>query len=124
MDQASYDLKKEIICFQFSERIKSELIIASRLLWTIEELKGDELKGGKKMIFTFLDALIAETNIAYNVVKLKEFYETSTKLNSIKDKIGSEHYQEAAQQISEAISFITTCGQRSAEVLRERELFN
>lgn len=122
-EQGSLDIKREITCFQFSERIKSELIIASRLLWKIEELKGDELAGAKKLMSSFLDALLTETNIAHTVVKLQDFKKASMKITEIKERIALDQYQEAAKHISEAISFVTTCGQRAAEALRERHLF-
>ena len=121
--QGSLDIKRAITCFQFSERIKSELIIASRLLWKIEELKGDELAGAKKLMSSFLDALLTEINIAYNVVKLQDFEKASMKVMGVKERIALNQYQEAAKHISEAISFVTTCGQRAAEALREKHLF-
>ena len=117
------DVKRAITCHQFSEKIKSELIIASRLLWTVEELKGEELEGAKKLFSSFLDALIAEINLAYTVVKMQDFEKANTKVMEIKESISLGQYQEAAKLISQAISFVTTCGHRAAETLIEKGLF-
>jgi hypothetical protein len=43
MEESSLDTRKAIICFQYVERIKSELIIAVKLLEKLDELEGDEL---------------------------------------------------------------------------------
>jgi hypothetical protein len=41
------DTKKTILIYQHAERIKSELIIASRLMAILDSLKGEERKGAE-----------------------------------------------------------------------------
>ena len=60
MEESSFDTRKAIICFQYVERIKSELIIAVKLLEKLDELESDELAGAEKMMLSFLDALAGE----------------------------------------------------------------
>ncbi|RLI44175.1 hypothetical protein DRO69_07970 [Candidatus Bathyarchaeota archaeon] len=54
IEETSFDVKKAIICFQYAERIKSELIIATNLLETIDKLKNNELVGAEKLLSSFL----------------------------------------------------------------------
>lgn len=46
--------RRPILIFQYSERIKSELIIASELLAKMLTLKGDELADAKKVMIRSL----------------------------------------------------------------------
>jgi hypothetical protein len=50
MEESSLDNRKAVICFQYVERIKSELIIAVKLLEKLSELEGDEFAGAEKMM--------------------------------------------------------------------------
>jgi hypothetical protein len=115
-------LKKAIICFQHAERIKSELIIASKLLDRISTLGGDELTGASKLYSYFLEALEGEINIARNVVGLQNFEKAGRKVGEAADKAHFFQYEEAMSLLSEAMSSITTSGQKAAEVLREKGL--
>lgn len=121
-EESSFEVRKAVICFQYVERIKSELIVASRLLMEIGELRGDELSGAKKLIGSFMDALLSEINIANNVVGLRNFWEARIKVVGVKEKILADDYAEATRRVSEAISFITTSGQQAAQILKQNNL--
>jgi len=122
-DDIIRDMKKAVIQWQTSEKLKSELIIASRLVWRIEELKDVELVGAKKLMTTFMDSLSSEISMAYNFFQLQEIKAIALKVREIGERIGSGQYQAAIKQISESISLITTCGQRAAEKLQKERLF-
>ena len=61
--------KTAIHIYQYAERIKSELIIASGLLTRLDTMKGDERIGAEKMMTSFLEALCGEIRIAQNIEK-------------------------------------------------------
>jgi len=44
------DTKKALLVYQYSEKIKSELLIASRLLAEMSSLEGEERKGAEKLV--------------------------------------------------------------------------
>jgi hypothetical protein len=92
------DTKKAILVYQYSERIKSELIIASGLVSTMETLDGKELNGAEKLMKSFLEALV------------------------IIDNIELHEYTEINRCISAALSLITTSCQRAMEVLIKEHL--
>jgi len=104
------------------ERIKSELIIATKLLEKLDELEGDELAGAEKLMISFLDALAGEINIAHSVLGLQNFEEAGTKILEATERTRSREYLEATRRISEAISFITTSGHRAMQILKQKSL--
>jgi hypothetical protein len=122
MGKNSLDVRKAIICFQYTERIKSELIIAANLLGKIGELEGDELAGAEKLMLSLLRALQGEVRIAHNVLGMQNFEEASDKVAEVAERVCSRQYLEATKRISEAISLITTGGQQATEVLKEKDL--
>ena len=122
MEESSLDNRKAVICFQYVERIKSELIIAVKLLEKLDELEGDELAGAEKMMLSFLDALAGEITIAHGVLGMQDFEEARKKILDTTGKILSQDYVGAMNNISKAISSITTSGSRAMQVLKEKNL--
>jgi len=98
------------------------LIIASKLLEKLNELKGDELAGAEKMMLSFLDALAGEITIAHGVLGLRNFEEARKKILDATGKIWSKDYLGATNNISKAISSITTSGSRVMGMLKEKNL--
>lgn len=122
MRKKSLDVRKAIICFQYTERIKSELIIAANLLGKIGELEGDELAGAEKLMLSLLRALEGEVGIAHSVLGMQNFEDAGGKVAEVVDRVRSREYSEASRRISEAISLITTGGQKATDVLRKKGL--
>jgi hypothetical protein len=122
MEESSFDTRKAIICFQYVERIKSELIIAVKLLEKLDELESDELAGAEKMMLSFLDALAGEIAIAHGVLGMQNFEEARKKILDTTGKILSQDYLGATNNISKAISSITTSGSRAMQMLKEKNL--
>jgi hypothetical protein len=121
-EESSLNTKNAIICFQYVERIKSELIIATKLLQKLDELEGDELAGAEKLMLSFLDALTGEINIAHGVLGLRNFEEAKTKILEAKELVRLHKYLEATSRLSGAISSVTTSGQRVMQMLKEKKL--
>ena len=122
IEESFFDTRKAIICFQYVEIIKSELIIASKLLEKLNELRSDELAGAEKMMLSFLDALAGEITIAHGVLGLRNFEEARKKILDATGKIWSKDYLGATNNISKAISSITPSGSRAMRMLKEKNL--
>jgi len=114
--------KKAILVYQYSERIKSELIIASGLVSTMETLDGKELNGAEKLMKSFLEALIGEIRIAQHIDKSMNFIGAEKKIREAKDKIKLHEHTEMNRCISDALSLITTSCQRAMEILIKEHL--
>lgn len=114
--------KKEIIGYQFAERIKSALIISSKMLAVIETLKDSELEGAKKTMFAFFDGLFTETGIALNATGMQEFVQVEEKVTEVKRRMEEGDYDEAYANLGRAVSHATTACDRTMRTLIEKGL--
>jgi cobyrinic acid a,c-diamide synthase len=69
-----------------------------------------------------LEALEGEINIARNVVGLEEFKKAGEKVGEAADKAHYFQYEDAMSLLSEAMSSITTSGQKAAKMLKNKGL--
>jgi len=104
------------------ERVKSELIIAAKMIERLGELTGDELKGASKLYAFFLMALESEINIAYNVLERAEFETAGAKVREAAEKAGLNQYDEAIKLLSEAISHVASSGHWTMQTLKDHNL--
>jgi len=116
------DRRKTILVYQYSERIKSELIIASDLLAKMLTLRGEERIGAEKMMRSYLEALAREIKIAQNIEKSVNFVGAEKKVVEARGKLNLLMYSEISRCISEALSFITTSCQVAMEELEKEQL--
>jgi len=116
------DTRKTIISYQFSERIKSELIIASQLLTMLEGLTEAEFSGGQKMMCTYLEAVIGEIGIAQGFDRSVNFVGAERKIREAIGKIKLNEQEGVRHCISNAISYVTTSCQASMEALLAAKL--
>jgi hypothetical protein len=114
--------RNEVLGYQFAERIKSELIIGSKMLAVIESLDGSELEGAKKMLAAFFDALAIDAGMALKATGNPEFAMVEEKLNQIQRNIDAADYQEAQATIGQSVSHATTVCARTMTALIEKGL--
>jgi len=112
-------LRDAVVCFQYAERIKSELIIAAKLLEQLETLKDNELEGAKKLMLSFLGTLESEIKMAGSISREKNFEQVATKVLEAKERTRSNEYDGAFRCLSEAISATTTSGQSALKLLKD-----
>ncbi|MEM2916914.1 MAG: hypothetical protein QXN63_00960 [Candidatus Bathyarchaeia archaeon] len=105
-----------------AEKIKSELIIASKLITEIESVEEKNVDGAKKLLMSFLDALKGEIRLARNVSGLRDFDEIEAKIEEIRHNVNLLKFSEALKNVSETISFVTNIGQQAMHELAERNL--
>jgi len=74
------------------------------------------------MMLSFLDALAREITIAHGVLGMQNFEEARKKILDTTGKILSQDYVGSMNNISKAISSITTSGSRAMQVLKEKNL--
>ena len=116
------DTRKAILTYMYAERIKSELIIASNLLKTVDGLEGNERLGAEKMMRSFLEYLTGEIRIAQHVEKSMNFIGAERKIMEAIEKITLQDKLEVNKCISEALSLITTCSAGAMKVLMSHQL--
>jgi len=117
---SAFDIRGAVLRYQYSERIKSEFIVAGKLLRVLSELKNDQLFGAEKVMSSFSDALIGEVEAAYKVTGLRIFRETSLKITEVQGGISLHEYSKANNLLSEALSLVTTSGHNATQLLIEK----
>ena len=117
------DTRKAIFDFQYSEKMKSGLIIGTNLLEQLVALKGEgELSGGRKVLTWYLEGLLRELRIAQNVIGMDHYVNLEGKMMEIVGRVQMSQFQEALRSFSEAISLATTSCQTSMSFLMEKKL--
>ncbi|MFQ6075497.1 MAG: hypothetical protein ACE5Z5_05110 [Candidatus Bathyarchaeia archaeon] len=122
MNTHLFNVRGAIICYQYSERVKSELIIAHKLLAGLNGLRGDFLSGAERMVLRYLDALMGEAEIAYGATKLRGFREASLRISEAIGRVSLHDRSGANKCLSEAVSQVTDCGRKAFQFLREEGL--
>ena len=117
------ETREAIFNFQYSEKMKSGLIIGTSLLDQLASLKKDEeFSGGKKVLVWYLEGLLREIRIAENVLGSGHYADLERKLMEVIGRIQMSQYQEAQRSFSEAISLATTSCQKAMSFLMEKKL--
>ncbi len=117
------EMREAIFDFQYSEKMKSGLIIGTSLLDQLASLKKDEeFSGGKKVLVWYLEGLLREIRIAENVLGSGHYTDLERKLMEVIGRIQMSQYQEAQRSFSEAISLATTSCQTAMSFLMEKKL--
>ena len=117
------ETREAILDFQYSEKMKSGLIIGTNLLDRLVSLKNDEeLSGGKKVLVWYLEGLLREIRIAENVLGSGHYADLERKVMEVVGRIHMSQFQEAQWSFSEAISLATTSCQKAMIFLVEKKL--
>jgi hypothetical protein len=116
------DTREAILNFQYSEKMKSGLIIGTGLLDQLASLNDEELSGGKKVLIWYLEGLLREVRIAGNVLGSGQYGDLERKVMEVIGRVQMSQYQEAQRSFSEAISLATTSCQSSMSLLVKKQL--
>jgi len=116
------ETREAILNLQYSEKMKSGLIIGISLLDQLVSLKDEELSGGKKILVGYLEGLLREVRIAGNVLGLDPYADLERKVMEVIGRVQMSQFQEAQRAFSEAISLATTSCQSSMSLLMEKRL--
>ena len=117
------ETREAILDFQYSEKMKSGLIIGTTLLDQLGSLREDEeFSGGKKVLIWYLEGLLREIRIAENVLGSGRYADLERKVMEVIGRIHMSQLQEAQGSFSEAISLATTSCQRAMSFLVEKKL--
>ena len=116
------ETREAIFLFQYSEKMKSGLIIGISLLDQLTSLKDEEFSGGKKILVGYLEGLLREVRIAGSVLGLGPLGDLERKMMELIGRVQMSQFEEAQRSFSEAISLATTSCQSSMSFLMERKL--
>jgi hypothetical protein len=116
------ETREAILDFQYSEKMKSGLIIGVGLLHQVDSLKELERSVGVKVLVWYLEGLLREIRIGENVLGIDRYGELERKVMEAIGRVQISQFEEAQRSFSEAISLATTSCQVSMDFLVERHL--
>jgi hypothetical protein len=116
------DLPTAVRSYQFGERAKSELIIASQLAGALTGFAEQERAGGRRMLLMLMEAVRSEIQFAYKSTGQQDFMRAINALNEAISLVESDQPEQASQRVSAAISASTTSAQLAWQVLSEHGL--
>jgi len=115
------DLRHAIRVYQFAERLKSELIIASNLIQEVSSI-GDESPGGRKILLAYLSAIHMEADLAVNTTKSHHFASVAQNIGLAADQVNLLNFPEASKATTEALTLSTSAAGEAAQILIENNL--
>ena len=98
-------MKDRLKLYQYSEKLKSELIIGMKLVKSLESLKGKEFDGGLKVVSEFFSALSVEVGIAYNSTGDERFRQ----VYDIVSNVDFVDVDSAMETLGRAMTIVTNC---------------
>ncbi|WP_298668633.1 hypothetical protein [uncultured Methanofollis sp.] len=116
------DPKTAVLNYQYGERAKSELILASKLITGLTGFSDIEKAGGKKMVLLMLEGIRSEIEFARESTQHASFSKAIDALNTTISMVDGGNFDEAVPKVAEAISAATTVAQESWEALAEHGL--
>lgn len=116
------DTKKAIMAFSQSEKIKSGIIGLSHCLELLGSLPDQEKQGGEKIIKALTDMIFQEIQLAKNVAQDDQWNDAEKSIDQATVMINSGVGPESIIHLTQALSQITSIGQRSMSFLQEKGL--
>jgi hypothetical protein len=116
------DIPTAVKCYQFGERAKSELIMASHLCLALPGFPGEERAGGRRMLIMVLESVRSELQFAANSTGQHEFQRAIQAVSEGISLLESNQPEQASQKMAAAISASTTPAQEAWQVLSEHGL--
>jgi hypothetical protein len=114
--------REAILLFHFADRLKSELLIASKLLTSLLQLKGQEQEGGKRLFLDYFRALEGEMGLGIALINDQDMIRVRTVLTGLTGMIDSNMFNEVQEHLTWIISTMTTYAQRAMEFLMKDKL--
>jgi hypothetical protein len=114
--------RQAILAFHFADRIKAEILLASRLLGTVSHLQGQEQEGANRLFLDFLKGLEQEINLAGVQISDPEMVRVKTVMTGLLGMADSRLFQDMQSHFTWMISVMTTYAQRAMEYLIKEKL--
>lgn len=118
----SMDLATAVKSYQFGERAKSGLIMASQLCLALTGFSAQERSGGRRMLIMTMEAIRSDLQFALRSTGESEFQKATNFLNDAISLVESNQPEQASEKIASAISASTTSAQEAWQVLSEHGL--
>jgi hypothetical protein len=114
--------REAILAFHFADRVKAELLLASRLLNTVSHMEGLEREGGGRLFVDFLKGLEQEVNLAQAQIGDPEMIRLRTVMTGLIGMADASMFADIQSHLTWMISTMATYAQRAMEYLIKDKL--
>jgi hypothetical protein len=114
--------REAVLVFHFADRIKAELLLASRLLNAVIQIEGLEKEGAGKLFLEFLKGLEQEINLAAVQIGDPEMIRVRTVMAGLIGMADSNMFADIQEHLTWMVSTMTTYAQRAMEYLVKEKL--
>jgi hypothetical protein len=114
--------REAILVFHFADRVKAELLLASRLLNTVMQMEGQEREGAGRVLVDFFRGLEQEINLAQVQIGDPNMIRLRTVMTGLIGMADSNMLADIQSHLTWMISTMATYAQRSMEYLVKEKL--
>ncbi|MGB8992871.1 MAG: hypothetical protein WCD80_12520 [Desulfobaccales bacterium] len=114
--------REAILVFHFADRVKAELLLASRLLNTVMQMEGQEREGAVRVLVDFFRGLEQEINLAQVQIGDPDMIRLRTVMTGLIGMADSNMLADIQSHLTWMISTMATYAQRSMEYLVKEKL--
>lgn len=114
--------REAVLVFHFADRVKAELLLASRLLTTVMQMQGLEREGASQLFLDFLKGLEQEINLAQLQIKDPEMVRVRTVMTGLIGMADAKMFADLQSHFTWMISTMATYAQRAMEYLVREKL--
>jgi len=114
--------REAILAFHFADRVKAEILLASRLLNTVTQMQGLEQEGAGRLFVDFLRGLEQEVNLAQVQIGDPEMIRLRTVMTGLIGMADAKMFADIQSHLTWMISTMATYAQRAMEFLVREKL--
>ncbi len=114
--------RQAVLVFHFADRIKAEILLASRLLITVSQMEGSEREGASHLFLEFLKGLEQEISLARVQINDPEMVRVQTVMTGLLGMADSRMFQDMQGHFTWMISVMATYAQRAMEYLVKEKM--
>jgi hypothetical protein len=114
--------REAILAFHFADRVKAELLLASRLLQTLTQMEGLQQEGAGRLFVDFLKGLEQEINLAQGQIGDPDMIRVRTVMTGVIGMADANMLADIQSHLTWMISAMATYAQRAMEFLVREKL--
>jgi hypothetical protein len=114
--------REAVLAFHFADRVKAELLLASRLLHTVTQMEGPERQGAGRLFVDFLKGLEQEINLAQAQIGDPDMIRVRTVMTGLIGMAEANMLADIQSHLTWMISAMATYAQRAMEFLVREKL--
>jgi hypothetical protein len=114
--------REAILAFHFADRVKAELLLASRLLQSVTQMEGLEREGAGRLFVDFLKGLDQEVNLAQVQIGDPDMVRLRTVMTGLIGMADANMFADIQSHLTWMVSTMATYAQRAMEYLLTEKL--